>query len=134
MVKNNLQSFRDKKNYFISEDKFKLKDVKVGPLPKGKKIILKICNFINNNFDIKNNMLVGMENKEPNDKMSYYEISFHPELIIHSDIKINFQGIVNFYIWVNLWYVKKRENKLKKGLDEIEKRQLIDDVNTIAEV
>jgi hypothetical protein len=62
-----------------------------------------------------------MQNNDPNDEMSYYEISFHPELIIHSDIIINFQGIVNFYIWVNLWYVKKRENKLKKGLDEIEK-------------
>ena len=99
-----------------------------------KKISLKICNFINNNFGVKNNMLVEMQNKEPNHEMSFYEISFHPELIIHSDIKINFQGIVNFYIWVNLWYVKKRENKLKKGLDEIEKRQLIDDVNTIAEV
>ena len=86
-----------------------------------KKISLKICNFINNNFDVKNNMLVEMQNKEPNDEMSYYEISFHPELIIHSDIKINFQATVNFYIWVNLWYVKKRENKLKKGLDEIEK-------------
>ena len=71
LVKNNLQSFRDEKSYFISTDKFKLKDVKVGPLPKGKKISLKICNFINNNFDIKNNMLVEMQNKEPNDKMSY---------------------------------------------------------------
>ena len=79
-------------------------------------------------------MLVEMQNKEPNDEMGYYEISSHPELIIHSDIKINFQGIVNFYVWANLWYAKKRENKLKKGLDEIEKRQLINDVNTIAEV
>ena len=30
--------------------------------------------------------------------------------------------------------LKKRENKLKKGLDEIEKRQLINDINTIADV
>ena len=29
--------------------------------------------------------------------------------------------------------IKKRENKLKKGLNEIEKRQLINDVNTIAD-
>ena len=71
LVKNNLQSFRDEKSYFISADKFKLKGVKVGPLSKEKKISLKICNFINNNFDIKNNMLVEMKNKEPNDKMSY---------------------------------------------------------------
>ena len=28
--------------------------------------------------------------------------------------------------------LKKRENKLKKGLDEIEKRQLINDIDTIA--
>ena len=81
-----------------------------------KKISLKICNFINDNFDVKNNMLV-----EPNHEMSFYGISFHPELIVHYDIKINFQVIVDFYVWANLWYVKKRENKLKKGLDEIEK-------------
>ena len=29
--------------------------------------------------------------------------------------------------------LKKRENKLKEGLDEIEKRQLINDINTIAD-
>ena len=121
LVKNILQSFRDEKSYFISANKFKLKGVKVGPLPKGKKISLKICNFINNNFDIKNNMLVEMQNNDPNDEMSYYEISFHPELIIHSDIKINFQGIVNFYVWVNLWYsswenIKKFYDKEEYGL------------------
>ena len=123
LVKNILQSFRDEKSYFISANKFKLKGVKVGPLPKGKKISLKICNFINNNFDIKNNMLVEMQNNDPNDEMSYYEISFHPELIIHSDIKINFQGIVNFYVWVNLWYsswenIKKFYDKEEYGLEK----------------
>ena len=30
--------------------------------------------------------------------------------------------------------LKRRDNKLKKGLKEIEKRQLIDDINTIADV
>ena len=104
LVKNILQSFRDEKSYFISANKFKLKGVRVGPLPPGKKINLKICNFINNNFDIKDNYLTETESNQQNEEATFYEISFNPELIIHSDIKINFQGIVNFYVWVNLWY------------------------------
>ena len=147
LVKNILQSFRDEKSYFISANKFKLKGVKVGPLPKGKKISLKICNFINNNFDIKDNFLVEMENDNPNEQMSYYEISFNPELIIHSDIKINFQGIVDFYVWVNLWYssweyIKKFYDKeeygeekekeyIKNELEEIKKNKEKDKENEI---
>lgn len=104
LVKNILQSFKEEKSYFISANKFKLRGVKIGPLPKGKKISLKICNFINNNFNIKNNMLVEIENDNENDKNTYYEISFEPELVIHSDIKIIFQGVLDFYVWVNLWY------------------------------
>ena len=103
-IRNILESFQKQKSYFISANKFKLKGVKVGPLPKGKKISLKICNFINNNFDIKDNMLKEIETDNINEETCFYEIRFNPELIIHSDIKINFQGIVNFYVWVNLWY------------------------------
>ena len=102
LVKNILQSFQTEKSYFISANKFKLKGVKVGPLPKGKKINLKICNFINNSFKLNNDILI--ENENANDNTSYYELSFNPELTIHSDIKITFQGIVSFYVWVNLWY------------------------------
>ena len=139
LVKNILQSFRDEKSYFISANKFKLKRVKVGPLPKGKKINLKICNFINNNFDIKDNLLVENETDNEDDEKCFYDISFNPELTIHSDIKINFQGIVNFYVWVNLWYSswenikkfydkeefgeeKKKEN-FEAELEEIQKKK-----------
>ena len=130
LVKNILQSFKEEKSYFISANKFKLKGVKVGPLPKGKKISLKICNFINNNFEIKDNLLVEIESKNQDDEMCYYEIRFDPELIIHSDIKINFQGIVNFYVWVNLWYsswenIKKFYDKEEYGEEkEKEKRNM----------
>jgi protein-tyrosine phosphatase len=105
LVKNILQSFEKEKSYFISANKFRLKGVKVGPLPKGKKIKIKICNFINNNFKIKEDELV--EYVHCNDSYNGstdYELLFTPELTIHSDIKITFQGVVNYYIWVNLWY------------------------------
>jgi hypothetical protein len=49
-------------------------------------------------------MLKEIETDNINEETCFYEIRFNPELIIHSDIKINFQGIVNFYVWVNLWY------------------------------
>ena len=141
LVKNILQSFKEEKSYFISANKFKLKGVRVGPLPKGKKISLKICNFINNNFDIKNNILVEIENDNKNEKNTYYEISFDPELVIHSDIKIIFQGFVDFYVWVNLWYSswenikkfydkeeygeEKEEENWNNGLNEIHKNKNI---------
>ncbi len=119
LVKNILQSFEKEKSYFISANKFRLKGVKVGPLPKGKKIKLKICNFINNNFKIKEDELV--EYVHCNDSYNGstdYELLFTPELTIHSDIKITFQGVVNYYIWVNLWY-SSWEN-IKKFYDNSE--------------
>jgi hypothetical protein len=134
LVKNILQSFRDEKSYFISANKFKLKGVKVGPLPKGKKISLKICNFINNNFDIKDNMLKEIENNNENDETCFYELRFNPELIIHSDIKINFQGVVNFYVWVNLWYsswenIKKFYDKEEYGEEKEKEKENINNIN-----
>ena len=119
LVKNILQSFQKEKSYFISPNKFKLKGVRVGPLPKGKKITLKICNFINNNFELNNDILSENENiLVQNNNTSYYEIFFSPELTIHSDIKIMFQGVVSFYVWVNLWY-SSWEN-IKKFYDKAE--------------
>ena len=124
LVKNVLQSFEKEKSYFISANKFRLKGVKVGPLPKGKKIKLKICNFINNNFKIRENELVEYIHSDESYKGSTdYELYFTPELTIHSDIKITFQGVVNFYVWVNLWYsswenIKKFYDKSENMEDE----------------
>ena len=119
LVKNILQSFQSEKSYFISPNKFKLKGVRVGPLPKGKKITLKICNFINSNFKIKDDELLENESSlDVNNDTSYYELFFNPELTIHSDIKITFQGVVNFYVWVNLWY--SSWDNIKKFYDKAE--------------
>ena len=113
LVNNILQSFEKEKSYFISANQFKLKGVKIGPLPKGKKIELKICNFINNNFKIKENELVEYVHcDESYNGSTDYELAFNPELTIHSDIKITFKGVVNFYIWVNLWYSSWENIKL----------------------
>ena len=118
-ITNILQSFQTEESYFISANKFRLKGVKVGPLPKGKKIKLKICNFINNNFKIKEDELVEyVHNNDSYNGSTYYELSFNPELTIHSDIKITIQGVVNFYVWVNLWY-SSWEN-IKKFYDQSE--------------
>ncbi len=113
LVKNILQSFEKEKSYFISANQFRLKGVKIGPLPRGKKIQLKICNFINNNFKIKENELVEyIHCNDSYNGSTEYELAFNPELTIHSDIKITFKGVVNFYIWVNLWYSSWENIKL----------------------
>ena len=113
LVNNILKSFEREKSYFISANQFRLKGVKIGPLPKGKKIQLKICNFINNNFKIKESELVEYNHcNESYNGSTDYELAFIPELTIHSDIKITFKGVVNFYIWVNLWYSSWENIKL----------------------
>ena len=102
-VDNILESFKNAKSYFISPNKFKLTGLVVGPLPSGKNLGLKICNFVNSN--IGTNYTKLYERKDGNDKNNvYYDITFDPPLIIHSDIKISITGGVNFYVWVNLWY------------------------------
>jgi len=130
LVHNILQSFEKEKSYFISANKFRLKGVKIGPLPKGKKINLKICNFINNNFKIKETELNEyIHCNESYNGSTDYELAFTPELTIHSDIKITFKGVVNFYIWVNLWYsswenIKNFYDKAISNTEELESKNI----------
>ena len=140
LVNNILQSFEKEKSYFISANQFRLKGVKIGPLPKGKKIQLKICNFINNNFKIKESELVEyIHCNESYNGSTDYELAFNPELTIHSDIKITFKGVVNFYIWVNLWYsswenIKAFYDKTGHNLvDDEEKKFTSEEIKNIKE-
>ena len=102
-VKNILQSFQKEKSYFISSNKFKLKGLKLGPLPKGKELKIKICNFVDNKFKLPKKVLIESKKVE-SDGNTYYEQYYVPELIIHSDIKIKIKKDINFFLWVNLWY------------------------------
>ena len=102
-ITNILQSFQKEKSYFISVNKFKLKGIRVGPLPRGKELKIKVCNFVESKFKIPKKTLTEafIPDKEGN---TYYEQYFVPELVITSDIKIMIKKDLNFYIWVNLWY------------------------------
>ena len=102
-INNILQSFQREKSYFISSNKFKLKGIKLGPLPKGKELKIKICNFVDNKFKLPNKYLIESKDLSQNDNI-YYEQYFSPELTIHSDIKIKIKKDINFFLWVNLWY------------------------------
>lgn len=102
-VDNILESFKNAKSYFISPNTFKLQGLEVGPLPSGKSLGLKICNFVNSNIGTKYTKLEERKDVDNNGNV-YYDIKFDPPLIIHSDIKISISGGVNFYVWVNLWY------------------------------
>ena len=102
-INNILQSFQKEKSYFISSNKFKLKGLKLGPLPKGKELKIKICNFVDNKFKLPKKVLTESKKVE-SDGNTYYEQYYIPELIIHSDIKIKIKKDINFFLWVNLWY------------------------------
>ena len=102
-VKNILQTFKKEKSYFITSNEFKLKCIKLGPLPKEKVLKMKICNFVDNNFKLPKKYLTESKNLDSNGN-NYYENVFEPALIINSDIKITLKKDINFYVWVNLWY------------------------------
>ena len=102
-INNILKSFQREKSYFISSNTFKLKGIKIGPLPKGKELKIKICNFVDNKFTLPKKVLTESKNID-SDGNTFYEQNYSPELIIHSDIKIKIKKDINFFLWVNLWY------------------------------
>ena len=80
-INNILQSFQKEKSYFISANKFKLKGIRLGPFPKGKKLKLKICNFVNSKFKLNKKYLV--ESKKGNSNgLVYYEQSAKKRLTL----------------------------------------------------
>ena len=102
-INNILQSFQKEKSYFISSNKFKLKGIKLGPLPKGKELKIKICNFVDSKFKLPKKHLTESKDVDSDGNL-YYEQNYNPELIVHSDIKIKIKKDINFFLWVNLWY------------------------------
>ena len=126
-INNILQSFQKEKSYFISSNKFLLKGLKLGPLSKGKELKIKICNFVNTKFKLPKKTLKESKNAETND--IYYEQTYDPPLVIHSDIKIKIKKDINFFLWVNLWYstfeiIKKSYDK--KHSQDIESKSVKD--------
>ena len=101
-ITNILQSFQTEESYFISANKFKLKGIKLGPLPRGKDLKIKVCNFVDSKFKLKNKKLVEVYQTDKSN--AYYEQRFMPELVVHSDIKITIKNDFNFYVWVNFWH------------------------------
>ena len=113
-INNILQSFQKEESYFISANKFKLKGIKIGPLPNGKELKLKVCNFVESNFKLPKKLMDSYKDI----KGTIYEQYFNPELVVHSDIKITIKKDMNFYTWVNFWYstlemIKIFSNKYK---------------------
>ena len=126
-INNILQSFQKEKSYFISSNKFLLKGLKLGPLSKGKELKIKICNFVDTKFKLPKKTLKESKNAETND--IYYEQTYDPPLVIHSDIKIKIKKDINFFLWVNLWYstfeiIKKSYDK--KHSQDIESKSVKD--------
>ena len=102
-INNILQSFQREKSYFITGNVFKLKGIKLGPLPHGKELKIKICNFVESKFKLPKKYLEESYQFDSKGN-SFYEQNFKPELSISSDIKIKIKKDLNFFLWVNLWY------------------------------
>ena len=102
-ITNILQSFQKEKSYFISPNKFKIKSIKLGPLPKGKELKIKICNFVDSKYNLNRDTLAELKGTDSKGNI-YYGMSFQPQLVVHSDIMIEIKKKLNFFLWVNLWY------------------------------
>ena len=136
-IKNILQSFQSEKSYFISSNKFKLRGVKLGPLPRGKNLKIKVCNFVDSKFKLQKKILE--ESYKFDNAKSFYHLNFLPELIIHSDIKVAIKNDLNFFLWVNLWFstlemirifyakygVKRRKAEEVKSITDIKFSDLV---------
>ena len=134
-INNILQSFQKEESYFISANKFKLKGIKIGPLPNGKELKLKVCNFVESNFKLPKKLMDSYKDI----KGTIYEQYFNPELVVHSDIKITIKKDMNFYTWVNFWYstlemIKIFSNKykvrIKKQINSLKDLEVDDLVTT----
>ena len=137
-INNILQSFQKEESYFISANKFKLKGLKFGPLPYGKELKLKVCNFIESKFELPKKHLMDYYKYDIKGG-AFYEQYFNPELDVHSDIKIQIKKDINFYLWVNFWYstiemVKNFSNKyqvrLRKQINSVQDIVVKDLVST----
>ena len=120
-INNILQSFQKEESYFISANRFKLKGIKFGPLPPSKELKLKVCNFIESKFELPKKNLDSYKYDVKGGTIYHQE--FDPELVVHSDIKIQIKKDMNFYLWVNFWYstiemVKNFSNKYKVKLQK----------------
>ena len=71
-VKNILQSFQKEKSYFISSNTFKIKDIKLAPLPKNKEVKIKICKFVDSNFKLPHKHLLQSKNVDSDIMNKYF--------------------------------------------------------------
>ncbi|MCQ2820903.1 MAG: hypothetical protein MJ252_26900 [archaeon] len=102
-VESVLKSFCKFTHYFTSSNKFCLKNITIGPLPKGLSISMKISTFVNSNLNEDNQHFEEITKTDKNGNVNYI-IQLDGLSSIRSDIKIALSGGINFYVWINLWY------------------------------
>lgn len=101
-TKNILKNIMEDERYFLSPNKFYLRYIRIGPLPKKTNLTLNICNFVYKPILLKYSSL--NEISKENEGQYYYVFNFTDKVIIDSDIKIKIGGDLDFYIWINFWY------------------------------
>lgn len=121
-VDNILKVLQSEKSYFLCPNMFKIKGLRIGPLSKGKKIKIKICNFTNMSFKLKNNELVENFSKIEEGGKIYYEMFFKPEIVVSTDTRFTVHGALNFFFWLNFWH--SSWEKIKNFFDSHEEEIL----------
>lgn len=119
-TKNVLQNFMSDKSYFISPNEFRLKHIKIGPIPSQSSMDVKICDFIIQNLKFektkKSHETINVDGK----KYYYFKFEIEDMIKIDSDIKISIKGCgLDFYFWANLWY--STINLIKSFMDNFHK-------------
>ena len=105
------------------------------PLYELRKKIIQYKTLNNLTKSLRNKMAKEGLNKLKNG-IDYYTLTTYLKIIIEKYEDRNELELLSYYLdkWNNKANkLKRRDNKLKKGLNEIEKRQLINDINTMAD-
>lgn len=110
---NILKNFMEDNRYFISPNKFLIKQIKIGPIPSKSIFDIKICDFVTKNLNF-GNLQKTHEKVSINGKNHFYFImDLNDNIKIDSDIKISANGGgLDFYFWVNLWYSSLKNIKV----------------------
>jgi protein-tyrosine phosphatase len=135
-TQNVLKNFMTDKSYFISPNEFRLKNIKVGPLPSQTDFDVKICDFVVNNLKFENYRKSFEDTIVDGKNLYYFKLDLEDNIKIVSDIKISITGGgLDFYFWANLWYstlnvIKSYLDNFHQGLMEEHKIKNISRANT----
>jgi hypothetical protein len=105
-TQNMIKNYISDDSYFMSKNKFILKQLKIGPFTTEKKLKIKFSSLIHKLISFpKAQYKLEKTETEGKDGKFYYIMNFNSDYQINFDISLDVKAYkVKFYLWMNLWY------------------------------